>query len=66
MLIDWYVILGMAKFWASRVTYNKARTAYEINGVIPPDEYAVNVSNSGTFVDSPQRYTNFRSQNFFH
>ena len=49
LLIDWYIILGIAKFWASRVTFNNATQAYEINGVIPPDEFVYNVNNSGIF-----------------
>jgi len=40
------LIYGIAQFWASRVTYNPKLDDYEILGVIPPDEYAVNVDNS--------------------
>jgi len=40
------LIYGIAQFWASRVIYNPASNNYEILGVIPPDEYAVNVNNS--------------------
>uniref|UniRef100_A0A6B2KZB4 Protein-glucosylgalactosylhydroxylysine glucosidase n=1 Tax=Arcella intermedia TaxID=1963864 RepID=A0A6B2KZB4_9EUKA len=40
------VIQGIADFFASRVTYNSQFDYYEINGVIPPDEYAVDVNNS--------------------
>jgi trehalose/maltose hydrolase-like predicted phosphorylase len=39
------LIYGIAQFWASRVTSNQFGN-YEILGVIPPDEYAVNVNNS--------------------
>lgn len=46
--VDWHVIDGMARFWTSRVAFNREKGLYEINGVIPPDEYAVNVNNSGT------------------
>eukprot|EP01125_Pyxidicula_operculata_P013065 TRINITY_DN4317_c0_g2_i1.p1 TRINITY_DN4317_c0_g2~~TRINITY_DN4317_c0_g2_i1.p1 ORF type:complete len:701 (-),score=160.28 TRINITY_DN4317_c0_g2_i1:239-2341(-) len=40
------VIYGIAEFWASRVEFNTTQGLYVINGVIPPDEYAVNVNNS--------------------
>jgi trehalose/maltose hydrolase-like predicted phosphorylase len=42
----WPLIAGIAKFWTSRVSFNAQTNQYEINGVIPPDEYAVNVNNS--------------------
>jgi len=38
------MLQGIAEFWASRVSLENGQ--YVINGVIPPDEYAVNVSNS--------------------
>eukprot|EP01121_Diplochlamys_sp_Union-15-3_P009573 TRINITY_DN2608_c0_g1_i2.p1 TRINITY_DN2608_c0_g1~~TRINITY_DN2608_c0_g1_i2.p1 ORF type:complete len:415 (+),score=76.41 TRINITY_DN2608_c0_g1_i2:115-1245(+) len=38
------VLYGISQFWASRVV--KSGDLYEINGVIPPDEYAVNIDNS--------------------
>ncbi|KAF2072925.1 hypothetical protein CYY_005747 [Polysphondylium violaceum] len=38
-------IKGMAEFWASRVTVN-SDSSVSINGVIPPDEYAVGVDDS--------------------
>lgn len=43
-----------ARFWASRVTWNAKRGTYEINGVIGPDEYHVNVNNNA--------YTNLLAQ----
>jgi len=35
-----------ARFWASRVKYNKKRGKYEIRGVIGPDEFHQNVNNN--------------------
>lgn len=41
------LITNIAKFWASRVSYNKNKSQYEILGVVPPDEDAQpNVNNS--------------------
>jgi trehalose/maltose hydrolase-like predicted phosphorylase len=40
------LILEVAKFFASRVTPRPDSNMFDINGVIPPDEYAVNVNNS--------------------
>ncbi|XP_070540415.1 protein-glucosylgalactosylhydroxylysine glucosidase-like [Ptychodera flava] len=39
-------IYDMADFWQSRVTPRKGTDAWEIKGVMCPDEYARNVSNS--------------------
>ncbi|EGG14804.1 acid trehalase-like protein 1 [Cavenderia fasciculata] len=39
-------IVGMAEFWASRVLFDTDTQQYVINGVIPPDEYAIGVNNS--------------------
>lgn len=38
------MIVGIAEFWASRVRESQGQ--YVIDGVIPPDEYAVDVNNS--------------------
>nr|KAG5696162.1 hypothetical protein BaRGS_026521 [Batillaria attramentaria] len=40
------LILQTAAFWASRAEYNQGDDRYEINGVMPPDEYAENINNS--------------------
>jgi len=37
------IIFETARFWASRVTYNKSRDAYSIRHVIGPDEFHINV-----------------------
>ncbi|XP_033113241.1 protein-glucosylgalactosylhydroxylysine glucosidase-like isoform X2 [Anneissia japonica] len=37
---------GLAEFWFSRAEYNGIKDRYEINGVMPPDEYHSNVNNS--------------------
>ncbi|XP_059096648.1 protein-glucosylgalactosylhydroxylysine glucosidase-like [Tigriopus californicus] len=39
-------ILEMAKFWASRPTYNETKGQYEINEVMPPDEHQEHAHNS--------------------
>lgn len=49
---DWFktrgkfLIRGVADFWASRVTFDKAKDSYVINHVQGPDEYHYNVNNS--------------------
>jgi trehalose/maltose hydrolase-like predicted phosphorylase len=40
------VLKATADYWASRVTYNKAKDRYEILKVVPPDENAEIVNNS--------------------
>ena len=44
----WPVINGMAEFWESRVLFNASCDCYEILEVVPPDEIAGIVNNSGT------------------
>eukprot|EP01113_Clastostelium_recurvatum_P039091 TRINITY_DN5929_c0_g1_i2.p1 TRINITY_DN5929_c0_g1~~TRINITY_DN5929_c0_g1_i2.p1 ORF type:complete len:711 (+),score=173.12 TRINITY_DN5929_c0_g1_i2:162-2135(+) len=44
--VGWPIVQGVAEFYTSRVVYNATSRLYSINGVIPPDEYAVNVNNS--------------------
>lgn len=45
------IIMDTAKFWQSRLEYNKTLDRYEINGVIGPDEYKEHVNNNA--------YTNY-------
>ena len=41
------LIMKLAEFWSSRITYNQENKRYEINNVLPPDEDATpNVKNS--------------------
>jgi len=40
------MLIGIAKFWASRVEYNKKKDKYEIKQVIGPDEFHVGVNNN--------------------
>ena len=40
------VLLGIARFWAGRVHYNKRRDCYMIHGVTGPNEYENNVNNN--------------------
>ncbi|MDB4349710.1 glycoside hydrolase family 65 protein [Omnitrophica bacterium] len=40
------ILLETARFWASRVEYNKKRRRYEINCVIGPDEFHDRVDNN--------------------
>jgi len=40
------LIFETARFWASRVTYNKRKKKYEILHVIGPDEFHVDVNNN--------------------
>jgi len=35
-----------ARFWVSRLSYNKKKKRYEIKGVIGPDEFHINVDNN--------------------
>ena len=40
------VLLGVARFWAGRVHYNKRTDSYMIHGVTGPNEYENNVNNN--------------------
>ncbi len=40
------VLLGIARFWAARVHYNKKKDQYMIHGVTGPNEYENNVNNN--------------------
>jgi len=40
------VLFETARFWASRVEYNKKKKTYEIKNVIGPDEFHVDVNNN--------------------
>ncbi len=40
------MVFESARFYASRVTYNKAKDRYDINGVIGPDEFHININNN--------------------
>jgi len=40
------IIFECARFWASRVEYNKRKRFYEINHVIGPDEFHTDVNNN--------------------
>jgi len=40
------VIFETARFWASRVFYNRTTKRYEIRGIIGPDEFHINVNNN--------------------
>ncbi|XP_069757922.1 protein-glucosylgalactosylhydroxylysine glucosidase isoform X2 [Narcine bancroftii] len=42
----WDVVCSIAQFWSSRVTWNPSEMCYDIKGVMPPDEYQSNVTNS--------------------
>jgi len=45
------IFFETARFWASRIEYNKEKERYEINDVIGPDEYSEHVNNNA--------YTNY-------
>jgi len=45
------ILFECARFWASRVEFNKRKQHYEINHVVGPDEFHVDVNNNA--------YTNF-------
>lgn len=40
------IILEAARFWASRIEYNRRKKRYEINNVIGPDEFHEGVNNN--------------------
>lgn len=40
------IIFETAKFWSSRLEWNEDKEAYDINGVIGPDEYKEHVNNN--------------------
>jgi trehalose/maltose hydrolase-like predicted phosphorylase len=42
----WEMVKGVSEFYESRVTPRSGSELWNINGVIPPDEYAENINNS--------------------
>ena len=40
------IIFETARFWASRLKYNSKKQCYEINNIIGPDEFHINVNNN--------------------
>jgi kojibiose phosphorylase len=48
------MVFETARFYASRVSYNKAKDIYEINDVIGPDEFHIGVDNNA--------YTNYMAK----
>lgn len=42
----WDVVKSIAEYWTSRVEWNKTEKCYDINNVMPPDEYHNGVKNS--------------------
>jgi len=40
------MLIETARFWASRVSYSKKKKKYEINNVIGPDEFHVDINNN--------------------
>ncbi|XP_078271342.1 protein-glucosylgalactosylhydroxylysine glucosidase isoform X2 [Rhinoraja longicauda] len=42
----WDVVCSIAEFWSSRVTWNPSEMCYDIKGLMPPDEYQSDVTNS--------------------
>lgn len=40
------MMIGTARFWASRMYYNSKKKIYEINDIIGPDEFHENVNNN--------------------
>ena len=54
------MMLETARFWASRVAYNKRDKVYEINNVIGPDEFHEKVDNS-VFTNEMARWNLLRA-----
>jgi len=52
------MLLEIARFWASKATYNAERERYEIHGVVGPDEYHVSYPNSEKPGLNNNAYTN--------
>lgn len=52
------IILETARFWASRMSYNKKKKTYEIKGVIGPDEYHVKYPDKNRVGINNNFYTN--------
>jgi kojibiose phosphorylase len=42
----WEILFETARFWASRLHYNSRKKRYEINHVIGPDEFHIDVNNN--------------------
>ncbi|MDQ3192892.1 MAG: glycoside hydrolase family 65 protein [Bacteroidota bacterium] len=52
------MLLGIAKFWASKVTYSDERKRYEIHQVVGPDEYHTQYPGSDQIGLKNNAYTN--------
>ncbi|HDZ76976.1 MAG TPA: glycoside hydrolase family 65 protein, partial [Candidatus Omnitrophica bacterium] len=66
-LIDYgyEVLFETARFWASRVEYNKRKKKYEINCVIGPDEFHVDINNNA-FTNIMAKWNLLTAYKLFH
>uniref|UniRef100_A0A8D2IL37 Protein-glucosylgalactosylhydroxylysine glucosidase n=2 Tax=Varanus komodoensis TaxID=61221 RepID=A0A8D2IL37_VARKO len=55
----WDVVQAVAQYWCSRVVWNSEEQKYNINGVLPPDEYHCAVDNSVCTNAVAQKSLNF-------
>ena len=58
------VVFETARFWASRVEYNKKKGKYEINGVIGPDEFHDDVNNNA-FTNTMAKWNLLMAHNLY-
>ncbi len=65
IIVAWPVIYGVAFFWETRVMFDRTLNQYVINGVIPPDEDAGQVNNSGSLLSSFDTFMTVFSDLYF-
>ncbi|MCK4607898.1 MAG: glycoside hydrolase family 65 protein, partial [Gammaproteobacteria bacterium] len=59
------IIFETARFWASRLEYNKDKDRYELSSVIGPDEYHEHVNNN-VFTNSMARWNLQKAVELYH
>ncbi|UCB56460.1 MAG: glycoside hydrolase family 65 protein [Candidatus Omnitrophota bacterium] len=59
------VLFETARFWASRVKFNKKRAKYEIPNIIGPDEFHINVKNNA-YTNMIARWNLITAYNLFN
>jgi kojibiose phosphorylase len=68
------IMFETARFWASRVKYNKSRDSYSIRNVIGPDEFHTKINDNAytnimarwNLVRATQLYRNYETRNIKH
>lgn len=59
------LMFELARFWASRVSYDKKTKKYDINGIIGPDEFHVDIDNNA-FTNIMAKWTLITASKLFN